>query len=502
MPLVTGDEFSLERAQARVGTVLRQKWRLDALLGLGGVGAVYAATHRTGSRIAVKLLHPEYALDEDIRARFLREAYVANRIGHPGVVSVLDDDADDQGSPFLVMELLDGSTVERLATRRDYRMDPREALWVADRALEVLAVAHQAEVIHRDIKPENVFVTRDGRLKILDFGVARMREANRKATADGVTMGTLGYMSPEQAAGKWDELDVRADIFAVGATLYAIMAGGPLHDGPTLADQLIAAMTQKAPSLAKVMPSLPAAVTELVDRALAFEKGGRFPDARSMQQAVRAAYAKCAGVALSAPQWNAGGASPPVARGAETVAPGTPRGVAVAQIHEDLTKIEVPAVTPGVSYEGPRPSSRDAATPVAAADPSTHRVISRAELADAYVNRGLGKHSAGDLQNAISDYARAIELSPAHAVAYFNRGLAWQAAGDLEEALLDFGRAADRDASLADPIYCRASLLASRGEAERARADLVRADALYRQQGNAPGARAVAKLLATLTSAR
>lgn len=107
----------LVRAQARVGRVLRDKWRLDALLGLGGMAAVYAATHRNGKRGAIKLLHTELSVDTDVRARFLREGYVANKVGHPGAVAVLDDDTADDGSVFLVMELLEGESVDARAQR-------------------------------------------------------------------------------------------------------------------------------------------------------------------------------------------------------------------------------------------------------------------------------------------------------------------------------------------------------------------------------------------------
>jgi serine/threonine-protein kinase len=105
-------------AEARVGIVLREKWHLDRVLGLGGFGAVYAATHRAGKRVAIKLLHPQLSSDPDIRKRFLREAYAANSIDHPGVVSVLDDDLTEEGAAFLVMDLLEGETLEARRTRK------------------------------------------------------------------------------------------------------------------------------------------------------------------------------------------------------------------------------------------------------------------------------------------------------------------------------------------------------------------------------------------------
>src|SRR5688500_4675306 len=108
-----------ERAEARIGGVLRGKWKLDRVIGIGGMATVYAATHRNQSRAAIKLLHPEVSLDMDVTSRFLREGYVANVVDHPGTVKVIDDDVSDDGAPFLVMELLDGETVEARWMRKD-----------------------------------------------------------------------------------------------------------------------------------------------------------------------------------------------------------------------------------------------------------------------------------------------------------------------------------------------------------------------------------------------
>src|SRR5262249_38596158 len=144
-------------------------------------------------RVAIKILHSELTGIEDMRARFLREGYVANAVGHPGAVSVLDDDVTDDGSPFIVMELLDGSTLDQcMAAHADARLAFAEILGVADGLLDVLAAAHDQGIIHRDVKPENVFITRGGELKVLDFGIARLREteASARLTATGQMLGT------------------------------------------------------------------------------------------------------------------------------------------------------------------------------------------------------------------------------------------------------------------------------------------------------------------------
>jgi len=281
------------RARKRVGQVLREKWRLDVLLGVGGMAAVYAATHRNGSRVAVKMLHQELTIHPEVRARFLREGYVANAVGHDGAVKVSDDDTAADGSAFLVMELLDGETLEERRTRAGGRLGEDDVLSIADQVLDVLVAAHAKGVVHRDLKPENVFLTRDGRVKVLDFGIARLRELSptaSTATRGGASMGTPHYMAPEQARGRWDDVDGRSDLWAVGATMFELLSGRRVHDGGTVNEVLLAAMTNRAPPVASVAPTVAPAVGYVVDKALRFERERRWPDAASMQVAVRSAY--------------------------------------------------------------------------------------------------------------------------------------------------------------------------------------------------------------------
>jgi serine/threonine-protein kinase len=295
------DDKLVARARARIGRVLREKWRLDELLGVGGMAAVYAGTHRNGRRVAVKLLHPELSVDREIRARFLREGYLANKLDHPGTVVVLDDDVTDDGAVFLVMELLEGETLAARIHRAGGRLPLGEVLAVADHVLDVLTVAHARGIVHRDLKPENVFLTSDGRIKVLDFGIARLREATSASTAtrSGATMGTPAYMPPEQARGLWSEVDARTDLWAVGATMFASLTGRPVHVGRTPNEALLFAMTQPAPSLASLAPEVPGAVANLIDRALAFETANRWPDAGSFQVAVRSAYQTSLGAPIA-----------------------------------------------------------------------------------------------------------------------------------------------------------------------------------------------------------
>ncbi|WP_437730891.1 serine/threonine-protein kinase [Sorangium sp. So ce1335] len=281
------------RPEALVGQVLRGKWRLDRLLGFGGMAMVYAGTHRNGMRGAVKILRRELSGDEDARARFLREGYVANRVDHPGIVRVLDDDATDDGSVFLVMELLEGETVEARRARTPAGvLGVGEVLGIVDDLLDVLAVAHERGIVHRDLKPDNLFLTRQGQLKVLDFGIARLRELSSPSNAStraGTMMGTPQFMPPEQAKGQWDKVDARTDLWAVGSTMFQLLSGRYVHEAETLPLLLLAAMTQPAPPVATILPALPPPVAGVIDVALAFEPDRRWPNARAMQRALRQA---------------------------------------------------------------------------------------------------------------------------------------------------------------------------------------------------------------------
>ncbi len=277
-------------AAALVGRTLRGKWRLDGVIGVGGMAAVYSATHRNGIRGAVKMLHERYSADAGARERFFHEGQIANHVDHPGVVQVLDDDETEDGQPFLVMELLEGQALDELAARSGGTLDPAYALLLADQLLDVLAAAHDRGVLHRDVKPENVFLTTEGRVKILDFGIAHVVDAtdDTHVTQAGLQMGTPAFMPPEQARGRWDLVGPQSDLWAVGASLFTLLSGRVVHDDAQTAQELMAAVfSRPAPSLATVAPALPAEVVAVVDRALALRMADRWEDARAMRDAVR-----------------------------------------------------------------------------------------------------------------------------------------------------------------------------------------------------------------------
>ncbi|MBI3203466.1 MAG: protein kinase [Myxococcales bacterium] len=276
-----------EIADDRSGQTVGGRWQLIRFLGSGGMASVYEATDASGQRVAIKLLHPEMARKRELKERFLREAYVANRIGHPGIVRVLDH--ADGSDVFLVLELLEGEPMGARMQRTD-QFTVRDLLGHADQILSALGAAHAAGVVHRDIKPDNVFVLTTGQIKILDFGIARVIDdvPSEFKTRTGLALGTIPYMAPEQALGRRGKVDGRTDLFALGALMFRALAGRRIHEAPSEAELLVAMATMAAPRLAEVAPAAPPAVCAIVDRALAFSQEARYPDAATMQLDVRA----------------------------------------------------------------------------------------------------------------------------------------------------------------------------------------------------------------------
>jgi serine/threonine-protein kinase len=285
-----------DRARNRLGQVLGEKWRLDSILGVGGMATVYAATHRNGKRAALKLLHPELSATDDLVQRFLREGRVANKMAHPGAVSILDDDKLPDGSVYLVMELLEGYSLDKHTKRGAERLSIEQVLKIGDEVLDVLAVAHELGVIHRDIKPANIFLEKTGAARVLDFGIARLIDptatANSGLTQTGTAIGTPAFMPPEQARGRWNLVDRRTDLWAVGATLHALLTGEKPRAAETMQEELLAAMTAPIAKLADRAPQVPLHIAQVIDKACSFEQDDRYPDARAMQAAIREAVAR------------------------------------------------------------------------------------------------------------------------------------------------------------------------------------------------------------------
>ena len=271
---------------ARVGTVIKGKWKIDSLLGVGGMAAVYAASHRNGQRAALKILHTDFAREKTICERFLREAYVSNKVNHGATVQVLDDDMTEQGEPFLIMELLEGETVRDAWKKSGRTMQSGRVLQICERVLDCLASCHAIKVIHRDLKPANIFILKEDEIRVLDFGVAQMRDATSERTATGTALGTPAYMSPEQAMGLVDQLDGRADLFSVGAMMHALITGHRINNGRTEQEALVMAATKPVPSVVRLAPQLPIELIKVIDKSLAWDRRNRYQDAREMQRAL------------------------------------------------------------------------------------------------------------------------------------------------------------------------------------------------------------------------
>ncbi len=269
-------------------------YRILTELGRGSMGVVFLAEHqRIARRAAIKVLIPELSQKPDLLQRFFNEARATSLIRHPGIVDVFDCDVDAHGRAFIVMEHLEGETLaERL--RRDGTLAWRAACAVAGQVADPLALAHAKGIVHRDLKPENIFLVGDpaapatGAIKVLDFGVAKLREGEMSAhlTIRGMLVGTPTYMAPEQCAGS-EQVDPRADIYALGCILFEMLAGRPPFAAPQVQALMLAHMYRPVPSLATSGVEVPAWLDDLVTRMLAKDPGQRPSAMREIASALR-----------------------------------------------------------------------------------------------------------------------------------------------------------------------------------------------------------------------
>ena len=283
----TGSPITLD-----VGVVVADAYEITHLLGKGGMGAVWAARHLRlpGKRVAIKVLLGGTE-DAQALARFRREAEVASRIGHAGIVEVLDFNQLPDGTPYQVLEYLAG---ESLGAR--LRRGPLPLATALDYARQIgsaLAAAHRAGVIHRDLKPENIFLcpTDAGgvvaeRVKVLDFGISKIRGSQTVKTQDQVLIGTPQYMAPEQASGQNAAIDARTDLFALGAIVYEMLTGRPAFSGESVVAVIMNVVTGTPTPLASLAPGVTPEVTAAIDRALAKKPDDRFPDVGSFIEAL------------------------------------------------------------------------------------------------------------------------------------------------------------------------------------------------------------------------
>ncbi len=262
-----------------IGTLLKDTYRVVEPLGEGGMGTLYVAEHKTlPKRYAVKVLKSADKASDELLARFEREARIASGLGHPNIVEVLDFDQQPDGSPFIVMELLDG---EDLATRlaKGGPLEPAALLPLCRQLCAALAAAHEAGIVHRDLKPQNVFLHRWGDeelVKVLDFGISKMAGGQTDLTADSAVIGTAHYMAPEQARGSAAEVDGRADLFSLGAMVFECLSGKRAFDGGTLPEIIHALCYGERPTLAGHHAALGVALDPVLSKLLAVERDARY----------------------------------------------------------------------------------------------------------------------------------------------------------------------------------------------------------------------------------
>jgi serine/threonine-protein kinase len=283
-----------------VGSVLQDSYRLTRLIGAGGMGAVFEGVQlRLSKRVAVKLLVRELAANEEALARFRREAEVTSQLGHPHIVHVFDFGATPAGEPYLVMEYLEGEDLDH-RLRRDRRMSLESTVHVVKQVASALAATHAKGVVHRDLKPANLFVLaiegENDFVKVVDFGISKVKAATTRLTGASVVMGTPNYMSPEQAQGQVDDIDGRTDQWSLACIAYEMLAGRGPFVGENAASLLYQVIHQDPPPLQSRAPGVPRAVEKVLRRGLSKKMTDRFPSITEFSRALeRAAGGRVAG---------------------------------------------------------------------------------------------------------------------------------------------------------------------------------------------------------------
>lgn len=274
--------------------MLDGKCRIDGVLGIGGMGVVLAATHlHLQERVAVKIMLPELASDEEIVARFVREGRAAVRIKSPHVAKVLDVATRPSGEPYMIMEMLDGRDLDAVLTEQG-RLPLATAVGYMLQACDALAEAHAKKIVHRDLKPSNMFLAEhdDGTssIKLLDFGISKLVHEDGCSEGMSITksrsiLGSPLYMSPEQLRASRD-VDARSDIWSLGVILYELVSGEPPFKGSTIAEIGALVLAGETPDLGKAVPSLPSAFVAAVRKCLARERDARFQSIVELVQAI------------------------------------------------------------------------------------------------------------------------------------------------------------------------------------------------------------------------
>ena len=293
-------------SEALVGTTLEGGYRIDSLLGVGGMGSVFKATHvRLAKHVAVKVMASELSANTESLARFHREALITGSLGHPHIVQVFDLSTTPAGQPFLVMEFLEGEDLDQ-RLNRVRRLPTADVLHIVKQVASALDATHAKGIVHRDLKPANIYLLKvageTNFVKVLDFGISKMRAATRQLTRTSSVMGTPNYMSPEQALGRNEEVDERTDQWALACIVWECLSGQRTFDGEEGTSILYQVVHEPPPSLLAKVPGLRPPVEAVLLRALAKNKDERFPHVTEFVTALECAMTDAVAPVLGAPR--------------------------------------------------------------------------------------------------------------------------------------------------------------------------------------------------------